>query len=888
MLSKENLRKDFSSDYQKYYMVETFKREGFSRKQCKGCGKFFWTSSSKEYCGDPEHEPYSFIRDKQNDIGYVEFWDKFAHFFKKNGHAIVERYPVVSRWRQDLYFTIAGIQDFQRIENGKMEFEYQANPLLVPQMCMRFNDLPNVGITGRHFTSFMMANQTSFNYPREGYWRDRTIELNYDFLVNTMGVKKDDLTYVEDVWSMGDFSEFGPSLEAYSNGLELVNNVFTQFEYTNNTVRELSGKVVDVGWGFERLLWFYSHKETAFDATFPRILEYIHKNCGLKQDRKLYRKVGEVAGGIDIGEAADISKYSEELARRAGISIKEYNDIIRPMQAAYAIADHSRTLMFGINDGALPSNVGGGYNLRIILRRMFDLIDEYGMSVDPIKLIEMHASELKGLYGPMLEDRDELNEIIELERKRYVNTKQAASSTVASLLSNNEAISVERLKTLYESNGITPEYIAKVAASKGVKVKVPENFYSKVIKGDFTEKRKHGKSLDIDVDGLPQTEKLFYKFESEADAKVLRLKGNMAVLDKTPFYAESGGQEADHGTIGNVRVIDVQGLNGVIVHVFDGKPDFSEGSTVHCIVDQERRTRLMAHHTATHLMSAAARKVLGEHAWQEGARKSATKAHIDVAHYERLSDEEVQRIEDTANGYIVHGMKVKMEEVPRSEAETKFGFSIYQGHGVPAKMLRMVEIYDKDGKLIDAEACGGLHLMDRESMVGLIKVVSSSRIHDGVNRLEYVAGPASVEYVDTLGRDLRSIASVVGVDKDKLIQGVSMQMNELKEFRKEQQRLIDELAELMAREFAVKGGELKRRMDYGRLALRAIATKMADSRKGSVVLLYNGSGELICVSSDPSRSAVEFAKSSAGSIAAGASFIGGGTARMAEGKLSNA
>jgi alanyl-tRNA synthetase len=161
------------------------------------------------------------MKEKPLHISYVDFWKKFSEIFKEEGHEVIESYPVVSRWRQDLYFTIAGIQDFQRIENGVMGFEYPANPLLVPQICLRFNDIPNTGVTGRHMTSFMMANQTAFNYPKEGYWRDKTIEINFKVLTQMLGIDKNDITYIEDVWAMGDFSEFGPCLETLPMGVSL-------------------------------------------------------------------------------------------------------------------------------------------------------------------------------------------------------------------------------------------------------------------------------------------------------------------------------------------------------------------------------------------------------------------------------------------------------------------------------------------------------------------------------------------------------------------------------------------------------------------------------------------------------------------------------------------
>ncbi|MEM0149592.1 MAG: alanine--tRNA ligase-related protein, partial [Candidatus Micrarchaeaceae archaeon] len=459
MISKESLREEFSRDPGKYYSADIFREQGFMRKKCKICGKFFWTAdSNRELCGDPSHEPYSFMKEKPLHADYVEFWKKFSEIFKKEGHEIIEGYPVVSRWRQDLYFTIAGIQDFQRIENGRMSFEYPANPLVVPQICLRFNDIPNTGVTGRHFTSFMMANQTAFNYPKEGYWRDRTIELNFKVLTELLGIDKKDITYIEDVWAMGDFSEFGPCLESFAHGLELVNSVFTQFSYENNKTEELKGKVVDVGWGFERLLWYYSGTQTAYDAAFRDELQYIYKSMGIRPNEKLYAKVAGMLGTIDLAEDGSKENSEAKIISMARISEDEYYKTIKPMQAAYAIADHMRTLLFAVTDGALPSNVGGGYNLRILLRRMFDFIDAYG-NVDLVKVAEMHARELSGLYPRLGESIGEISEIIAVERKRYSTAKSAASKIVNGIIEKGAPLTAEKLSTLYESNGITPDMI---------------------------------------------------------------------------------------------------------------------------------------------------------------------------------------------------------------------------------------------------------------------------------------------------------------------------------------------------------------------------------------------------------------------------------------------
>ncbi len=888
-LNKDSLRQDFSKEPEKYYSTELFKKEGFERRKCRLCGKYFWTAdSSRDLCGDPEHEPYTFIKDKPVDVDIVSFWNKFSKFFKENGHEVIESYPVVSRWRQDLYFVIAGIQDFQRLENGRMSFEYSANPLLVPQMCMRFSDIPNVGVSGRHGTSFIMANQTAFNYPKGGYWRDRTVELNFEVLTKLLGIKKDKITYVEDVWAMGDFSEFGPDLETYSHGLEIVNNVFTQFEYFNGKVKELDGKVVDVGWGFERLPWFLSGSQTMYDVIFKKELEYLYKSSGIRSDKALYAKIAGALGTVDIAERRKASA-EEQLVERLGVSKEDYLNVVKPMQAMYAIADHTRTVMFAINDGALPSNVGGGYNLRVLLRRVFDFIERYGLNFDIMKLIGIEANGLKGIYPRVGESLGETQEVIEVEMERYRRTKSEAKRIVETLLSKNAGITAEKLRTLYESNGITPDFISAAAKEKGVAIELPEDAYSGIMVGDFAEgKRKQKESIGIDITGIKPTEKLYYSLAYEAKAKVLKQQGNMLVLDKTPFYPEGGGQEADHGTIDSVDVVDVKSTNGVVVHFLKDGKAFKPGTVVECKVDAERRSRLMAHHTATHLVSAAARKVLGKHAWQEGAKKSEDKAHIDIAHYERLSDKQVKEIENTANAFITNGIKVSVKELERSEAEGRFGFSIYQGHGVPSGKLRIVEVDDLNGRLIDAEACGGLHLAGMESDVGLIKIVASYRIHDGIDRLEFVAGKAAVDYINGIEAQIKKIAAAAGVDPDKVGIGVEAKLAELKEARKRYEALDEELAGRIAMEISeAKEKVVVKKFEYDRNMLRKIALLAVAAKKGKALLLYNGDGDAVAVAgADSGKSAAALLNENAEMIAGkGGKLKGGGSERIAEGKI---
>ncbi len=610
-LTKDYLKGEFGKDYKKYYSTKIFEERGFNRHTCRHCGMKFWSIVETDNCGDSSHNSYSFFKDSPRRMGYSEFWKKFAKFFKENGHGIVKRYPVVSRWRPDLYFTIAGIQDFQRIENGFMGFEYGANPLMVPQMCLRFNDIENVGVTGSHFTSFMMANQTAFNYPKEGYWRDRTVELNFNFLTKVLDIPEDKVIYHEDVWAMGDFSGFGPCLEGFSGGLEIVNNVFTQFEYAGGKIRELESKVVDVGWGFERVLWFYTGHSNAYEAAFGETLSKVRKRVDVEFDPELYGRFAVHGGELNRDEVSNVSDVEKRILKNTGISQKDYDTKIRPMQALYATIDHARTLLFAITDGSLPSNVGGGHNLRIILRRSLDFLDTYRFDIDLQAIARLIAKELEDTYPELHGGLDIFDKVVAVERGRYDKAKENARRVVELALGKSSTIGKEQVRTLYESNGITPELIASVAAERKIDVKLPENAYMDIISDNSAGKEK-AKKLDVALpEDLGATQKLYYDFVSAADAKVVFSRGRYFALDKTPFYPEGGGQASDAGTVNGVRVVDVQRVGDVVVHVAEKDTGFKVREKVECAVDEERRKAIIAHHTATHLISAASREVLG-------------------------------------------------------------------------------------------------------------------------------------------------------------------------------------------------------------------------------------------------------------------------------------
>lgn len=882
-LSKKALYAEFCKNPKEYYLVKIFSEKGFERYQCEECKRYFWSTKQRKLCG--EHEPYSFFKDKPQKIGYVEFWKKFAEFFKKNGHGEISRYPVVSRWRQDLYFTIASIQDFQRIENGAMGFEYPANPLVVPQICLRFSDIENVGVTGRHFTGFMMAGQHSFEYPKKGYWKDKCIELNYKFLTEVLGVKKEDLIYHEDVWAMGDFSEFGPSLESFANGIELVNSVFTEFECVNGRITELDNKVIDVGWGFERLLWFYTGYDNAYRAAFESTIAKMQKKLKLDFDDKLFRKFASISGELDITEAKEAKARLAILLKKVGITQSDYENKLKPLHAFYAILDHTRSLLFAIADGGIPSNIGGGYNLRLILRRALSFIERYKFDFTILEIAKADAEALKGLYPELSGALDTLEKIVEIEKERYEKSKQNSAKVIESMVAKNNKFGPKELLLLYESYGVTPDLLNDVAHQKGLKIEMPENWYESILQGDFVKKVKSAK-VELDLPKLPKTEQLYYDYATESKSKILFVSKNYVVLDKSPFYPEGGGQLADHGMINNVKVLDAQKIGDVIVHKMEKdvskEKNFAVGSSANALVDKDRRNRLMIHHTATHLMNSSARQALGKHVWQEGTLKDYAKARIDLTHYDKLSDEDVDRIERIVNDHIADGIKVSVDWVDRGKAETEYGFVIYQGHGVPSKKMRIVTIADKNGKVFDAQACGGLHLVGKESRLGMVKVIDSSRIHDGVDRLEFAAGPAALDYFQKEDKELTNVAHEMNVEKMKSFDAIKASRNDYSEMYKKLTQSNEVISTIMADQLA---GKNLVEMELGkapRELLRKLAGAIIEKNPKAVVLLTNSTGDVVCACGEASgKVAIEFAKEKL----AKKGFKGGGSKKVAEGKI---
>ena len=762
-LSKDYLKKEFGKKAEHYYKVDMFDEEGYERKICSNCGRAFWTcDSGRELCSDSTCVDYGFINNTitKGKWDYIETWELFKKFFESRGHTPIDRYPVVDRWRPDLYFTIASIQDFQRLDGKNMNFLYPANPLIVPQVCLRFPDIQNVGITGRHLTSFVMSGQHSFNHPNEpgAYFKNQCLRNNFDFLSGTMGIPKEELVYQEDVWAMPDFSAFGPCMETFSQGLELVNSVFMQFQTdgTDYGFRELDMKVIDVGWGHERLVWFSNGTPASYDSLFGPVCDNLKKIAGIKTDPELFAKYSKIAGSLDMTETRDLEKARAKVAERVGVSVKELKEEIEPLTAIYAIADHTRTLLFATADGGIPSNVGGGYNLRVILRRALGFIDEFDLDFDLTEIAGWHAKYLKPMFPELTEGLAPFQKIIGIEEGKYAQSKTKARSTIKSMIERGEKLDSESLLTLYESQGITPEEIKKFKPD----LVVPSGFYEQITERHSSLKEDNSKTIPIDPNC--STEKLCYCSELEFEGTVINIIDDMVILDRTAFYATSGGQVHDLGTLKGIEVTEVIKQGNVILHKVKDASSFVMGEVVKGIVDCERRRQLSQNHTAVHIINGAARQVLGSHVWQAGSEVRPEKARLDITHHSAISKEELKQIEEIANKIVKEAIPIDKSILPRKDAEETYGFRVYQGGAIPQKELRITKIGD-----FDVEACGGTHC-DNTSELVKIKILKVSKIQDGAVRLEFVAGNAAEsaceEAKECYISSVESLAGLVSAD----------------------------------------------------------------------------------------------------------------------------
>ncbi|SHO42505.1 Alanine--tRNA ligase [Nitrosotalea sinensis] len=809
-MDKDQILAKFSTEPDRYYKVELFEKEGFRRKSCVKCKRFFWTlDDGIILCPDHIENSYSFIGEPPTNkrFDYTQAWKEVESFFVQNNHKSVGRYPVVCRWRDDLYFTIASIVDFQRVMGSKVVFEFPANPLIVPQTCLRFKDIENVGVTGRHFSSFCMIGQHSIPNA-QGYWKDKCVELDFKLLTERFGINKKEIVFVEDVWAGG--GSFGSSLEYFVRGLELGNAVFTEFQGDLTNYSILDQKIIDMGAGLERFAWVTMGTPTAYDCCFGPITNYMTSKIGIDIDSSIISKYF-MAVAKSLSESDDMGLVRKNAAKITGLDDSKLDKMISPLEGVYTVADHLRTLIFAISDGALPSNVGGGYNLRMILRRTLATIDRFGWNFDLNDLIDLHIDYLKSTYPELEHTRNDVKTIIEIEKNRYIESKVRMKNMASTLKTQNKKLSVDDLIRLYESDGITPDFLKE----SQIIPEIPSTFYERL--ADLHQSEKTEKKEEFNLDGIPDTDLLYYKNDPhEFEAKVLKIINNkFVVLDKTSFYARGGGQEPDHGKIAQFDVIDVSKHGNIVLHETSGGVP-KEGAVIKCNIDSMRRYGITRNHTSTHVLNASARNTLGLWVWQHSAFKDEDYARLDITHHSNLTDEDITKIEDLANTTIRKDIPVLINQFERGQAEQEYGFRIYQGGVVPVKLVRIVNI---EG--FDVEACGGTHVQ-KTGELGLIKITKAERIQDGVVRLEFVSGQSALKYTQSQDRKITHLVKSLGSSKEKLLESFDRAMKDSEDAKKKSRQLIKRTSETSAKQ------AISQAKNIGKIKLYTIADEELD------------------------------------------------------------
>lgn len=759
--------------------VPFFRENDFARRRCQICGSYFWTQDHESVnCGDAPCQAYTFIGKSPANKSYsvAEIRRKFLKFFEKNDHAIIEPYPVIARWREDVFLVGASIFDFQPyVTDGILP--PPANPLVVSQPCLRFTDIDNVGPTaGRHLSIFEMGGAHAFNYPDKSiYWKDQTIRYHHELLTRDLGVKSELVSYKEHFWSGG--GNAGPDVEACVNGLEISTLVFMVYKTVGDQLIEMPIKTVDTGYGMERWAWLSEGSPSGFHAIYGSVLDEIMDYAGISIDRKLIAESTRFSGKMSVETVDDKLVARRKVAELLGTDWKELDKLLTPIESAYAVADHTKSLAFMLAEGVVPSNVREGYLTRLLIRRTYRMLKLLGIEDRLPDIIDLQIS-LWGRDFPNLKDmRSEILEALEVERKKYRRTLERGSELVKRMAidlksEGKKQIPQDTLVQLYDSHGLVPDIVKDIGEREGMEVKIPSNFFGIVAKRHLSatppQESSLIKELKEKVSDLPATRMLYYEdtYMKEFEAKVTAsFDGKYVVLDQTCFYSEGGGQMADHGALrfenGSANVVDVQKVGNVIVHIVEGELP-NVGESVKGNIDWDRRISLMRHHTATHILIGAARRVLGEHAWQSGAEKDADRSRLDISHYQHLSEDETDEIERLAFEVVGKNVPVETMWMPREEAERAYGFRLYQGGAVPGREIRVVKVGDWD-----VEACGGTHCK-QTGEVGLIKILRAERIQDGVERLIFVAGVPALKAIQGQETLLIRTAQILETTPDKM------------------------------------------------------------------------------------------------------------------------
>jgi len=724
----------------------------------------------------------------------AEIRDAFLKYFESKGHTIVASSSLVPENDPTLLFTNAGMNQFKDVFLGGDKRSY--NRATSSQRCVRaggkHNDLENVGYTARHHTFFEMLGNFSFGdyFKRDAInyaWEFLTVTLKipaeklwvtvyasddeaYDIWQNEMGVPAERIVRIGDnkgapyasdnFWAMGDTGPCGPCTEIfYDHGadiwggppgspeedgdryIEIWNNVFMQFNRTaDGVLHPLPAPSVDTGMGLERI---------------SAVMQHVHSNYEIDLFQHLLLAAAEITGTSD----------TENKSLRV-------------------IADHIRSCSFLISDGVIPSNEGRGYVLRRIIRRAIRHGNQLGQK-QPFfhKLVKALAEVMGDAYPELHKNQAQIERVLLQEEEQFEKTLDKGIAVLEDALSKLAGTEVpgKVVFTLYDTYGFPVDLTADIARERGLTI--DQDGYEAAMAEQRARARAAGSfKVDYTAAGLdlPSSEFLGYSSLTE-QGKVLALVKNgkkverlvegddgVVVLDRTPFYAESGGQAGDCGYLElganrlEVRDCHKQGASHLhVVRVLQGA--LSVGDSVAAKVDANVRQATVLNHSATHLMHAALRKVLGEHVTQKGSLVDSERLRFDFSHFEAVTAEQLKTIEALVNVQIRANSSVATELCNMDAAKAKGAMALFgEKYGDTVRVLTM-------GDGFSVELCGGTHV-NRTGDIGLFRITSESGVAAGVRRIEAITGAKALELFDQVEALVDSAGRSLKANRDSLIE----------------------------------------------------------------------------------------------------------------------
>lgn len=701
-----------------------------------------------------------------------EIRESYKQFFQSKGHQIVPSAPMVVKDDPTLMFTNAGMNQFKEIILGNHPARYKR--VADSQKCLRVsgkhNDLEEVGHDTYHHTMFEMLGNWSFG----DYFKKEAIEWAWEYLVEVLkldpanlyatvfegsteeGLQRDDEAasiwgkYLpkdhilngnkhDNFWEMGDTGPCGPCSEIHVDSrtaeekaevpgssfvnkdhpqvIEIWNLVFMQYNRKADHILEpLPAKVIDTGMGFERLVRTLQGKNSNYDTdVFQPIIQ-------------------------EIGKLTD----------------KEYGEDDQVDIAMRVVADHIRTIAFSITDGQLPSNAKAGYVIRRILRRAVRYSYTFlgQKSAFLYKLIPVLIDNMGDAYPELKAQKTLIEKVIIEEEESFLRTLETGIKLLDKVMSdakaNNSAIISGVIAfTLYDTYGFPLDLTELILRENGMTVNNDE------FNEEMSKQKARARNAAVVENGdwivikEGETEFVGYDF-TEYETSILRYRSVkqknetlwQLVLDKTPFYAEMGGQDGDTGVIVSefetIEIIGTKKENGLSVHITEKLPDYLEAPMMAC-VDIEKRRASEANHTVTHLLDEALREVLGDHVEQKGSLVNSKGLRFDFSHFQKVTDEELRQVEQIVNEKIRENIPlIEHRDTPIEEAKKLGAIALFgEKYG---EFVRVVQF----GKSV--EFCGGVHA-SATGNIGMFKIISESSIAAGVRRIEAVTGKAVEDMV---------------------------------------------------------------------------------------------------------------------------------------------